>query len=318
MLRIRLRPTVATLAIVLPALVLGGIAASPLMTSASACNVSGTDNDVEYGGDVDTWCPNPQTSPGPTTSPTATATPTPASSPTSTPPSISSPTPTPLLASSAFPVAYFAPSFKGPATRQFQQQFIVQNGSYVTVGYPAGSSSPSSGVPGGAQAQLKLAAGAVDDATLTYQIRFPVGFQWVKGGKLPGLCGGQCWTGSNNGPGGFAMRLMWRAGGVGEVLLSDAVTTGYGTDLGRGTSFTFSADSNWHSVAEHVHLNTASNADGYIDIAYDGTLYHFAGLEIRSDTTRIDSLMFSTFFGGHDSTWAPSADMHIDFQSFGA
>jgi hypothetical protein len=26
--------------------------------------------------------------------------------------------------------------------------------------------------------------------------------------------------------------------------------------------------------------------------------------------------MFSTFFGGHDATWAPSTDQRIDFQSF--
>jgi hypothetical protein len=139
----------------------------------------------------------------------------------------------------------------------------------------------------------------------------------VKGGKLPGLCGGQCWTGSSNGPGGFAMRLMWRANGVGEVLLSDAVTTGYGTDLGRGTSFTFTADGNWHAIVEHIHLNTPGLADGYVDLTYDGTLYHFGGLEIRTDNTQIDALMFSTFYGGHDSSWAPTVDEHIDFMSFG-
>jgi hypothetical protein len=216
----------------------------------------------------------------------------------------------------AFPVGYFAPDLVGPATRVFQQQYITNFGTYVETCYPAGSTSPSSGVPGGAQASLPVAAGARDDATLTYSIRFPVGFTWVKGGKLPGLCGGQCWTDSNNGPGGFAMRLMWRAGGVGEVLLSDAVTTGYGTDLGRGTSFTFAADGRWHSIKEHVHLNTPGQPDGYIDLTYDGTLYHFGGLVIRTDSTHIDSLIFSTFFGGHDSTWAPTSAQRIDFSSF--
>ena len=161
-----------------------------------------------------------------------------------------------------------------------------------------------------------MAAGAKDDATLSYRIRFPAGFNWVKGGKLPGLCGGECWTSSSNGPGGFAMRLMWRDGGTGEVLLSDAVTTGYGVDLGRGSSFTFSADGRWHTIGEHVHLNTPSLADGYIDISYDGASYHFGGLVIRTDSTRIDSLIFSTFFGGHDSTWAPASMQTIDFAGF--
>jgi hypothetical protein len=216
-----------------------------------------------------------------------------------------------------FPVAYFAPDFVGPATREFSQQFISQIGGYLQVSYPAGSSSPSSGKPGGAQARLTMVAGPIVDATLTYQIRFPVGFQWVKGGKLPGLCGGQCWTGSNNGAGGWTTRFMWRASGAGEVLLSDATTTGYGTDLGRG-SWAFLADGRWHSLSQHIHLNTPGLADGFVDVQYGGiSVGHFTGITFRTDlTTRIDSLMFSTFYGGSDSTWAPTANEHIDFASF--
>jgi hypothetical protein len=199
----------------------------------------------------------------------------------------------------------------------FQQQFITNYGSYVETCYPAGSSAPSSGVPGGAQARLPMAAGARDDATLTFQVRFPVGHQWVKGGKLPGLCGGQCWTGSNNGPGGFATRFMWRAGGAGEVLLSDATTTGYGTDLGIG-SWYWQADGQWHTVSQHLHMNTPGQADGYIDVTYNGALVaHFTGITFRTDTsTHIDSLMFCTFYGGHDSTWAPTSTQTADFTSF--
>ncbi|HKV88830.1 MAG TPA: hypothetical protein VJT78_12610 [Candidatus Dormibacteraeota bacterium] len=222
-------------------------------------------------------------------------------------------------APAAFPVAAFAPSFVGPITRTFQQQYITNYGSYVETCYPAGSSAPSSGSAGGAQAHLPLAGGARDDATLTYDIRFPSGFTWVKGGKLPGLCGGLCWTGSNNGPGGWAARFMWRAGGAGEVLLSDATTTGYGTDLGLG-SWHFQADGQWHVLTEHVHLNTPGAANGYIDVTYNGVaVAHFAGITFRTaSTTRIDSLIFSTFFGGHDSTWAPTTAMRIDFANFRA
>jgi hypothetical protein len=31
---------------------------------------------------------------------------------------------------------------------------------------------------------------------------------------------------------------------------------------------------------------------------------------------RIDGLFFSTFFGGADPSWAPSADQHVDFSGF--
>jgi hypothetical protein len=214
-------------------------------------------------------------------------------------------------------VAYFAPAFTGPATRQFSNQFIVQMGAYVGTTYPAGSSAPSSGHPGGAQAMLPLAVGPLDNATLTYQVRFPVGTQWVKGGKLPGLCGGQCWTGSNNGSGGFATRFMWRADGNGEVLLSAATTTGYGTDLGRG-NWRFLADGHWHALSQTLHLNTPGTSDGTIDVTYNGVqVGHFTGITFRTDAnTHIDSLMFSTFYGGHDSTWAPTTDQHFYFADF--
>lgn len=302
---------------------------------ASECTDRATDNDIEYKGDVDVWCVTsttpaanptstprqhvvatpskpPAQTPKPTAAPTAAQTAVPTALPTAPPPA-----PAPAPATVQFPVAYFAPDFTGPATRQFSQQFIAQIGTYVEVTYPAGSSAPSSGVPGGAQARLPITRGSLSDATLTYQVRFPVGFQWVKGGKLPGLCGGQCWTGSSNGPGGWATRFMWRGGGAGEVLLSDATTTGYGSDLALG-SWSFQADGQWHTVSQHIHLNTPGQADGYIDVTYNGAhVAHVGGITFRTvTTTQIDSLMFSTFYGGHDSSWAPTANEHIDFAAF--
>ncbi len=110
---------------------------------------------------------------------------------------------------------------------------------------------------------------------------------------------------------------MWRTGGAGEVLLSDATTTGYGSDLGLG-SWHFQADGQWHVISQHIHLNTPGVANGTIDVTYNGiTVAHLTGITFRTSlTTRIDSLMFSTFFGGHDSTWAPSSPQRIDFATF--
>ena len=311
--RIRLRFVIAALAIAAPALFAGGIVVP--MAIASECTDQATDNDIEYAGDNDVWCTSAVTTPPPSSTPSTQPTAPPTASPTGSPSPISQPPPV----AGAFPVAYFAPDFTGPATRTFTKQFIVQYGSIVETTYPAGSSAPSSGVPGGAQARLPMAIGPVDNATLTYQLLFPVGTQWVKGGKLPGLCGGQCWTGSNNGPGGWSTRFMWRAGGAGEVLLSDATTTGYGTDLGRG-SWTFLADGQWHTLTQTIHLNTPGLPDGTIDVTYNGVhVAQFTGITFRGagDTNEhIDSLMFTTFYGGHDSTWAPTVTQHFDFAAF--
>jgi hypothetical protein len=59
----------------------------------------------------------------------------------------------------------------------------------------------------------------VDALELTYQVRFPEGFDFVKGGKLPGLYGGTMHSGGDipNGTNGFSTHYMWRTGEEGEV-----------------------------------------------------------------------------------------------------
>lgn len=318
--RIRLRLVAATVAIVAPVMFASFVAVGSIVFANDTCTDPATDNDREYAGDNDVWCTtSPTASPAVAPTPPSLPTPLPSTTPNPLPPlpppgGASGPCPAPGV----FPTAFFAPGFAGPISRTFSSQFISNYGAYIETCYPIGSSAPSSGSPGGAQAKLPMAVGPVDDATLTYRIRFPVGTQWVKGGKLPGLCGGQCWTGSNNGPGGWAARFMWRAGGAGEVLINDATTSGYGTDLGLG-SWYFQADGNWHTLTEHVHMNTPGVPDGFIDVTYDGAaVAHFTGITFRTDyTTHADSLMFSTFYGGHDSTWAPTATQRFDFTGFG-
>lgn len=58
-------------------------------------------------------------------------------------------------------------------------------------------------------------------ALLTYEVAFSSQFDWVKGGKLPGLwAGGKngsvCSGGSESDGACFSARLMWRANGTGE------------------------------------------------------------------------------------------------------
>ena len=48
-------------------------------------------------------------------------------------------------------------------------------------------------------------------ATIEYTVRFGAGFDWVRGGKLPGICTGECPTGCRgvSASDGFSMRVMW-------------------------------------------------------------------------------------------------------------
>lgn len=60
---------------------------------------------------------------------------------------------------------------------------------------------------------------------LTYEVAFDADFDWVKGGKLPGLRGGQDEYGCSggraaNGTNCFSSRMMWRTDGDGEGAYS--------------------------------------------------------------------------------------------------
>jgi hypothetical protein len=236
-----------------------------------------------------------------------------------------SPTPPPVTGvtksgGSAELATVFGPTFAGTPFCAFAQQNAVASGGGLTVRYPAGSSAPSAGAPyGGAQLCEPFASGPKTDATLTYRLRIPVGFQFVKGGKLPGLYGGvEPFSGGGHNPNGWSMRLMWRSGGVGEVYGYIATTTGYGDDWGRG-NFRWLADGNWHTVSEHVHLNTAGHADGWVELSYDGSrVVNQTGLRITTTRTPVSGLFLSTFYGGHDRSWAPTVNQHLDFAGFGA
>lgn len=55
---------------------------------------------------------------------------------------------------------------------------------------------------------------------VSYEVAFDKGFEWVKGGKLPGLRGGSpngCSGGNQaDGTSCFSTRMMWRTSGQGE------------------------------------------------------------------------------------------------------
>jgi hypothetical protein len=91
----------------------------------------------------------------------------------------------------------------------------------LQVTYPAGSFSHDTG---GAQlySLWNTSDGSVfQSMMLSYEIAFDSSFNWVKGGKVPGLRGGPnpdgCSGGNKpNGSDCFSARLMWRKNGAGE------------------------------------------------------------------------------------------------------
>lgn len=163
-----------------------------------------------------------------------------------------------------------------------------------------------------------LIPGGADSATLSYKLRFPAGFDFVRGGKLPGLFGG---TGNSGGAmptghDGFSLRLMWRRHGDGEVYAYLPTSQGHGTSLLRG-QWRFEPG-RWFAVRQHVVLNTPGRSDGLVRMWLDGRAVGEAhGLRMRdTGALRLDGVFVDIFFGGSDDSWAASADTHIDLAEF--
>lgn len=193
----------------------------------------------------------------------------------------------------------------------------------LRVFYPAGSASQRSSnlyhTPGGgAQLYLLLRAGSADLLYFRFYVRFPSGFDFVKGGKLPGLFGGTVTSGRHipNGSDGFSTRYMWRKGGAAEVYAYLPSSVAHGTSFGRG-SWVWKPGV-WTCVEQKVRLNTPGASDGTITVWVDGIeAYRASGLEFRTTgDLKIDGVFFSTFFGGGDFTWASPRDQYADFAGF--
>ncbi|KXN90595.1 hypothetical protein AN958_03835 [Leucoagaricus sp. SymC.cos] len=169
---------------------------------------------------------------------------------------------------------------------------------------------------------------------LSYEVAFNSNFDWVKGGKLPGLRGGLDGTGCSGGdsvPDGkecFSSRVMWRKSAEGEVYAYIPTPNGlctdknvicnsdFGTSLERG-AFGF-LSGRWLRLNMLVQLNNPPNvANGQIQLYYNDRLaISRQGLQIRaSDTLFINGLFFSTFFGGSDSSWATPTTQHTYFRN---
>jgi hypothetical protein len=193
----------------------------------------------------------------------------------------------------------------------------TDRGRSLRVLYPKGSVGPREG---GAQFFVPL-PGAHDDLYCSYRVRFAEGFDFVRGGKLPGLTGGSHPTGGKPDDGGFSARLMWRAGGAAvQYVYYPRQSTTYGSDLPylpSGAPARFSPGT-WHRVEHRVAMNAPGQANGVLQAWIDGQLAIDARDRVwRLDgSVHVDALYFSTFFGGNDPSWGAARDETVDFDDF--
>jgi len=213
--------------------------------------------------------------------------------------------------------------------------------------YPKGSynfqNTPKGGISFYAPGPSNVDLTSAKEATFGYSVFFEKGFDFVKGGKLPGFYGGNTDDGSIGCSGGsrstecFSARLMWREDGKGEFYtylppfttpgfeankkvcdvppLSDCNPT-YGASIARG-AFTFATGA-WTTVSERVRLNDPGKANGEIELFVGGkSVIHVDGLILRdSSAGKIRGIQMQTFFGGSSPGFATPKDQDVYFSDF--
>lgn len=215
------------------------------------------------------------------------------------------------------------------AQKKLENLGVSADGKRLTVLYPAGSLNPrNTDAPAGG-AEFLAFAGIPDGTTaacLGYDVFVPMGFQFGKGGKLPGLYGvkaidSQAWpaSGCRNGAEnqGFSARYMWREGGAGAVYVyAPGRQENCGTYYGKG-SFTL-VPGQTRRLTQEIRLNTPGKADGVLNVWVDGELVFTEQAFIWREANDIllRGLFFSTFFGGKTPDWASPQTQSLEFGGF--
>ncbi len=157
---------------------------------------------------------------------------------------------------------------------------------------------------------------------LDYYVYFEEGFDFRKGGKLPGLTsGGSTYTGGNH-PGngeGWSARYMWatRNSGVEALVYFYHIdmSSQYGDSVNSGVYF---ETGKWYRLTQRIKLNTDNLSNGIMQVWIDG-------VEVINNTDvryrlwgkgDIDSFYFSTFHGGASDDWSPRNDSFALYDNF--
>ena len=209
------------------------------------------------------------------------------------------------------------------AEYQFGQSNLSIKANALVASYPKGSVDPafarSGQAPiGGAQFRVPFTAmrqSINDSVGVQYRVTLADNFQFVLGGKLPGLYGGTANTGGKipNGSDGFSLRFAWQKDGVGALYAYLPTSVRWGTIFGGDR---------WRLVpgqtielAMYVEMNTPGHNDGVIAAWADNRLVVLAtDIVFRSvSTLKPDGYFFSSFFGGSTEEWASPVDTLASF-----
>jgi len=206
-----------------------------------------------------------------------------------------------------------------------------EHGNVLQLKYPKGCVGPNDNdTPACAAQIIQPLERTADTMWSAYDIFFEDGFEFNLGGKLPGLCGGECYTG-NAMPAtgdGWSARIMWRKGGNAvQLIYFMGQHSEYGDDfkwdLGGTIPQKQFTTGKWHRIVNKISMNSVSapgkgDKNGRVQAWLDGELaLDVDTLRLRDyDTLHVDKFYLSTFHGGSSAEWAPTHDCFIRYDNF--
>lgn len=195
------------------------------------------------------------------------------------------------------------------------QMAYLGRGRSVRISYPQGGKQS-----GGSGAQWFIDLnGEYEELYFSYWVRFEKDFDFVLGGKLPGLGGGASFNDRSH---EWSGRLMWREEGQVEFYLHVPASN----DYDPGTRFWWNTEGfqarfipgRWHHIEMRYRLNTPGKFDGLMEGWFDGVkaarypAFYFR--DAPSSSAQMAWVFFSTFFGGSSSSlWEAVKDEHANF-----
>jgi hypothetical protein len=157
---------------------------------------------------------------------------------------------------------------------------------------------------------------------LDYQVYFESDWEWVKGGKLPGLVGGSHTSGCNAiVPDGWSARFMWRSGGRGQLYLyHQNRRSGCGDEYFFSNNRAFEKNK-WNRVTQRAVINDPGQSNGLIEAWFNGEkVVTLNNVKLRGNVAAnvalVDQVSLQTFYGGSDDSWAPSHTTHARYSQF--
>ncbi len=164
----------------------------------------------------------------------------------------------------------------------------------------------------------------------TYRVMTSVflepGWDWggevSQGGKIAfGVGGGSVPSGGTVDPSGFTARLMWRGAQDGSAKMG---IYSYAADRPKkyGEDNLFKDDARigeWMDIIYEIKLNSSVNtSDGSMRAWVDGELVldrQNVGWQLDGNSPVIDTLYYSSFYGGSTNAWSPDRTTHAKFKN---